>query len=194
MNRPCKTHKILTALVPLILALPFAGCGAGSPSVDTVRAEIERRVPEARFERESHIRLGRITLGLARGIVHLADPGDPDTKVLDDIHHLEVATYRVRSLPDLEKRLSSETGFEQALSRSGWTMAVRQRDHESRTWIFLRADDQGALSNLYVVSLDPAELTLIRLDGHLDRAMADSIAEHPQKLAQEVRGGEEATR
>jgi hypothetical protein len=184
------SRKALTALVPLVLAL--AGCGAGSPSVDTVRGEIERRIPEARFERESHIRLGRITLGLARGIVHLADPGDPDTKVLDDIHRLEVATYRVRALPDLEKRLNAETGFEQVLARNGWTMALRERDHGSRTWIFLRADGEGALTNLYVVSLDPSELTLVRLDGRLDRAMADSIAEHPKKLVREVGGGEAA--
>ncbi len=187
MNR-----KILVAFVPLLLAL--AGCGAGSPSIDTVRGEIERRIPEASFERESHIRLGRITLGLARGIVHLADPGDPDTKVLDDVDHLEVATYRVRSLPDLEKRLTAETGFEQALAKNGWTTMLRERDHGSRTWIFLRADAKGALSDLYVVSLDPAELTLVRIDGRLDRAMADSIADHPKKLAQEVGGGGEATR
>ena len=187
MNR-----KVLIAFVPLILAL--IGCGAGSPSVDSVRAEIERRIPEARFERESHFRFGRITLGLARGIVHLADPGDPDTKVLDDVHHLEVATYRVRSLPDLEKRLDAETGFAQALAKNGWTMVLHERDHGSRTWIFLRADAKGALSNLYVVSLDPSELTLVRIDGRLDRAMADSIAEHPKKLVQEVGGGGEAAR
>lgn len=190
MNR-----KALAAIVPLLLALPLLGCGAGSPSVDTVRWEIERRIPEARFERESHIRLGRITLGLARRIVHLIDsdnPGDPGTKVLDDVRRIEVATYRVHSLPDLEHRLDGQTGFEQALARSGWTMVLRERDHGSRTWIFLRTDAQGALSNLYVVSLDPSELTLVRLDGHLDRAMADSIADHPKKLAEEIGGGEKA--
>jgi hypothetical protein len=185
MNR-----KALSVLVLLLFVLSLTGCGAGSPSVDTVRAEIERRVPGARFERECHIRLGRLTLGVARRIVHLADPGDPDTKVLDNVHRIEVATYRVRSLPDLEHRLTTQTAFEQALKENGWTMALRERDHGSRTWIFLRADDQGALSNLYVVALDPAELTLVRLDGHLDRAMADSIAEHPKKLAEEI-GGEE---
>ena len=187
MNR-----KILIALVPLLLAL--AGCGAGSPSIDTVRGEIERRIPEASFERESHIRLGRITLGLARGIVHLADPGRSGHQGARRCCRLEVATYRVRSLPDLEKRLNAKTGFEQALARNGWTMVLHERDHGSRTWIFLRADAKGALSNLYVVSLDPSELTLVRIDGRLDRAMADSIAEHPKKLAQEVGGGSEAAR
>jgi len=187
MNR--RALAALLPLLPLLVTLPLAGCGAGSPSVDTVRWEIERRLPEARFERESHIRLGRLTLGLARRIVHLTDPGDPDTKVLDDVRRIEVATYRVRSLPDLEHRLAGQTEFEQALARNGWTAVLRERDRGSRTWIFLRADARGALSNLYVVSLDPEELTLVRLDGRLDRAMADSIADHPKKLAAEI-GGE----
>jgi hypothetical protein len=178
------------ALPLLLLLLPLAGCAAGSPSVDTVRWEIERRLPEARFERDSHIRLGRLTLGLARRIVHITDPGDPDTAVLDHIRHIEVATYRVRSLPDLDHHLATQTLFEKALAQNGWTMALRERNAKSRTWMFLRFDNQEKLSNLYVVALDSAELTLVRLDGHLDRAMAESIADHPEEMVNEMGGGE----
>jgi hypothetical protein len=183
------TRKALPLLV-LALTLPLTGCMGGSPSVDTVRWEIERRIPEAHFEPECHIRLGRLTLGLVRGIAHLADPGDPDIAPLHHIRHIEVATYRVRSLPDLEKHLEDQTAFEQALARNGWTMALRERDHTSRTWMFLRFDDHEALRDLYVVALEPDELTLVRLDGHLDRAMAESIADNPRKLAKEIGGGE----
>jgi hypothetical protein len=70
-------------------------------------------------------------------------------------------------------------------------MALRERDEKSRTWMFLRFDGQEKLSNLYVVALDSAELTLIRLDGHLDRAMAESIADHPKEMVKEMGGGEE---
>lgn len=178
------------ALPLLSLILPLAGCGGGAPSVDTVRWEIERRIPEARFERDSHIRLGPLTLGLARRIAHIADPGDPDIAPLDHIRRIEVATYRVRSLPDLDHPLKTQTAFEKSLAQNGWTMALRERDGKSRTWMFLRFDGREELSNLYVVALDPAELTLIRLDGHLDRAMAESIADHPREMVKEVGGGE----
>jgi hypothetical protein len=180
------TRNALVLPLLLTLGLPLAGCGAGSPSVETVRLEIERRIPEARFERESHIRLGRLTLGLARRIVHIADPGDPDTAVLDDIRRIEVATYRVRSLPDLDRRMTDETRFERALARAGWSTAVKAREHGSRTWIFVRGDQDGLLSNLFVVDLEPGELTLVRLDGRLDHAVAMGLAEHPQKLAREM--------
>ena len=184
-----KAAPLLLLLLPL--AGSITGCAGGSPSVDTVRWEIERRLPEARFERDSHIRLGRLTLGLARRIVHIADPGDPDTAVLDHIRRIEVATYRVRSLPNLDHHLTTQTAFEKALAQNGWTMALRERDAKSRTWMFFRFDGQEKLSNLYIVALDPAELTLIRLDGNLDRAMAESIADHPKEMVKEVGGGEE---
>ena len=183
------TRKALLLLV-LALTLPLAGCMGGSPSVDTVRWEIERRIPAARFEPETHIRLGRLTLGLVRGIAHLADPGDPDIAPLRHIRRIEVATYHVRSLPDLEKHLEDQTAFEQALARNGWTMALRERDHTTRTWMFLRFDGRESMTDLYVVSLDPNELTLVRLGGHLDRAMAESIADHPKELAKEIGSGE----
>lgn len=184
-----KAAPLLLLLLPL--AGSITGCAGGSPSVDTVRWEIERRLPEARFERDSHIRLGRLTLGLARRIVHIADPGDPDTAVLDHIRRIEVATYRVRSLPELDHHLKTQTAFEKALAQNGWTMALRERDAKSRTWMFCRFDGQEKMSNLYVVALDSAELTLIRLDGNLDRAMAESIADHPKEMVKEMGGGEE---
>lgn len=184
------TRQAFSVLLLLALATPLIGCGRESPSIDTVRWEIEHRLPGARFERASHIRLGRLTLGLARRIVHMADPGDPDTAPLDDIRRLEVASYRVRSLPDLDHRLTTQTAFEEALARSGWTMAVRSRDQGSRTWVFLRSDDRGALSSLYVVDLDPSELTLVRIDGHLDHLFAEAVADHPKDLARKLGGGE----
>ena len=43
-------------------------------------------------------------------------------------------------------------------------------------------------------SLDPGELTLVRMDGRIDRAMADSLADHPKDLARGMNGGGEGTR
>ena len=180
-------------MVPLFLALAFGalstGC-AGGPSIDTVRWEIERRIPEARFEPEEHIRLGRISMGLIHGILRMVPDKDVDEarRIVSEVHGVEVATYRVKSLPNLD-RLEKETGFERDLARAGWTVAVRTREADERTWIFLHNGENGSVSNLFVVSLDKSELTLVRLDGHLDRAFAAAIAEHPQKMAKQIGAG-----
>jgi len=55
----------------LSLASLLAGCG-GSPTVSEVRWELERRFPQARFEPEEHVHLGRFTMGLLHGVASLA--------------------------------------------------------------------------------------------------------------------------
>jgi Domain of unknown function (DUF4252) len=178
----------------LFLSLPslFAGC-AGTPSVDTVGWEIQRRFPEARFEREEHFHLGRVKMGLLRGLVRMV-PGKVDgQQFLSRIHGVEVATYRVHSMPDLD-RLASDTRFERQLSQGGWNMIVRTREEDERAWVFVRADQAGALRNLFVVNLDESELSLVRIDGRIDQALAEAIAAHPKKAVETVKGedGEDA--
>ncbi|MFY9825776.1 MAG: DUF4252 domain-containing protein [Thermoanaerobaculia bacterium] len=181
----------------LLIVLAFAalstGC-AGGPSVDTVRWEIERRIPEARFEPETHIHLGRISMGLIHGILRMVPDKDVDEarQIVNEVHGVEVATYKVKSLPDLGRldRLEKETGFERDLARAGWTVAVRTREADERTWVFLHNTEDGGLSNLFVVSLDKGELTLVRVDGRLDRAFAAAVAEHPQKMAKQIGAGD----
>jgi len=188
MNRHLAPFLGLLAILPI--AALAAGC-ASSPSVDTVRWEIERRIPEARFEKEEHIRLGRISMGLIHGILSLVHDNNVDDarKIINEVHRVEVATYKVKSLPNLDG-LEKETGFERDLARAGWTVAVHTREADERTWIFLHSGQDGVLSNLFVVSLDKSELTLVRLDGRLDRAFAAAVAEHPHKMAKQIGAGD----
>ena len=178
-------------LAILALGVLASGCASGGPSVDTVRWEIERRIPEARFEPEDHIHLGRISMGLIHGVLHMV-PDDKDVdqarQIVNEVHGVEVATYKVKSLPSLDG-LGAETGFERDLARAGWTAVVRTRDAGERTWVFLHTGEDGSLNHLFVVSLDKTELTLVRVDGRLDRAFAAAVAEHPQKMAKQVGAG-----
>jgi uncharacterized protein DUF4252 len=187
-------NRHLAPFLGLLAVLPIAALAAGcttSPSVDTVRWEIERRIPEARFEKEEHIRLGRISMGLIHGILSLVHDNNVDDarQIVNEVHRVEVATYKVKSLPNLDG-LEKETGFERDLARAGWTVAVRTREADERTWIFLHNGQDGGLSNLFVVSLDKNELTLVRLDGRLDRAFAAAVAEHPHRMARQIGAGD----
>jgi uncharacterized protein DUF4252 len=168
--------------------LSLAGC-ASSPSVEQVRWEIQRRFPEARFQQEEHIHLGRISLGLIRGLVRMVPGKVEGQEILNAIRRLDVATYQVSAL-DLD-RLQGETRFERQLASSGWQMTVRTREEDSRTWIFTRGEDD-ALNSLFIVTLEDDELTLVSLDGRLDRALAEAIAREPKKAVRTIQdGGEE---
>lgn len=182
-------YRLVPFLSLLALAGLAAGCAGGAPSVDAVRWEIQRRVPEARFEPEEHVRLGRISMGLIHGLVRMAaDDDEEGLRMINDVHRVEVATYKVVSLPDLD-RFESQTGFERDLTRAGWSLAVRTREADERTWMFLHTDSDGGLRNLFVVTLDGKELTLVRLDGRLDRAFAAAVADHPKEVVRQVGAG-----
>jgi Domain of unknown function (DUF4252) len=174
----------------LSLSSLLMGCAGGSPSVDTVRWEIQRRFPEARFEPEEHFHLGRVKMGLLRGLVRMV-PGKVDgQEFLSRIHGVEVASYNVRSLPDLD-RLGDETRFESQLARAGWSLAIRTREENERVWMFVRAAEDGGLRNLFVVNLESDELTLVRIDGRIDQALAQAIAAQPKKAVATMKGEDE---
>lgn len=183
-------RSVALSVLFLSLSTLLAGC-SGAPSVQAVGWEIQRRFPEARFEPEEQFHLGRISMGLLRGLVRMVPGKVEGQEFLNRVHGVEVASYRVRSMPDLD-RLAGDTRFEKQLTQAGWTMAVRARDEESRSWVFLRADPGGALRNLFVVDLEDDELTLVRVDGRFDQAFAEAIAAHPKKAVETVKGeGEE---
>ncbi|HEX3553028.1 MAG TPA: hypothetical protein VIA62_07350 [Thermoanaerobaculia bacterium] len=186
MNR--HTVPFLGLLAVSALAALAVGC-AGAPSVDAVRWEIERLIPEARFEPEEHIRLGRISMGLIHGLLRMVPDAGEGRQIVNEIRRVEVASYRVKSLPNLD-RFERETGFERDLARAGWTLAVHTREANERSWVFLHNTGDGGLSNLFVVALDKDELTLVRVDGRLDRAFAAAVAEHPKKVARQIGAGD----
>lgn len=172
-----------------LLSLPslLAGCAGGSPSVDTVRWEIQRRFPEARFEPEEHFHLGRVKMGLLRGLVRMVPGKVEGQEFLSRIQGVEVASYNVHSLPDLD-RLGDETRFESRLARAGWSLAIRTREENERVWMFVRADEDGGMRNLFLVNLEPNELTLVRVDGRIDQALAQAIAAQPKKAVATMKG------
>jgi hypothetical protein len=176
-------RSLFGVAVLLSLAFLLAGCG-GSPTVSEVRWELERRFPEARFEPKEHVHLGRFTMGLVRGVVRLAAHDEDDRQareIVDQIHSVDVASYKVHNLPDLDG-LAADPRFDRELQRHGWSLLVRTHEADESTWVYVRGGETGVLRNLFIVSLEKNELTLVRVDGRLDRMIAMAMAEHPKDV------------
>jgi hypothetical protein len=178
-------RSLFSFVALLSLSSLLAGCG-GSPTVQQVRWELQRRFPEARFEPEEHVHLGRLSMGLLHGLVRLGtDEDDADDRqgreLVSQIHGVDFASYKVHGLPDLDG-LAGDARFERQLREDGWALMVRTREAGERTWIYVRGTPDGGVRNLFVVSLEKDELTLVRVDGRLDRALAAALAEHPKKM------------
>jgi hypothetical protein len=157
-----------------------------SPTAEQVRLEIEHQIPGAKFERESHIHLGRISMGAVKQLMRFTLPKDSSERtIITSLKRVDVATYRVVSLP--EDPVASEISvLERRLQREGWTVAVRERELGERTWVIYREDEKGSIRSMCVVSLDAFELEVVSIDGRLDTLLAEAIADDPGSFVESL--------
>lgn len=157
-----------------------------SPTAEQVRLELEEQLPGARFERESHIHLGRISMGAVKQLMRLTLPKDSsERKIIASLKRVDVATYRVVSLPE-DPVPSNIAVLQRRLQQEGWTVAVKEKELDEQTWVIYREDDKGSIRSLCVVSLDPYELEVVSVDGRLDEMLAEAIADDPGGFVQSL--------
>jgi len=170
--------QLLAMSAVAMAALLMVGCKQ-SPTAEQVRLELEHQLPGVRFERESHIRLGRVSMGVVKQVLRFTMPKDSsERKLIGSLKRVDVATYRVVSSPE-DLAPSSITVLQRRLEKEGWTVAVKEREGNERTWVLFREDEKGFIRSLCVVSLDPYELEVVSVDGRLDEFFADAIADDP---------------
>ena len=173
---PPRKHGILLVIVTVFLT----GC-RDTPSGADLKWALEQQIPGIELERESHIRIGRVAMALVRKVARLADDEtDSDLDVLSHIRRVNIATYRVTRRPKGDITLPD--GLERQLAKNGWETIVRQREENDHTWVLFQGAEDGSIRNLYVVALDTHELTVIDVEGRLDRVIAEALADDPEGL------------
>ena len=176
------TRRVYGLGLLLLLLVSTAACRE-SPSVSTVRSQLENQIPEARFEKDFHIRLGRVSLGLLKPLVRMGlDEDEEEMAWIRAIKRLEVGTYRVVSLPDTAS-VAPPPDLVRKLERKGWSTLVKVLEQGAMTMVLLREDAHGEIRGLFVLELDQDEMTLVSLEGRLSRVMAETLADEPGMLA-----------
>ena len=136
----------LFRLAVVLMAVSLTTACKESPSVGAVRAGLEQQIPGAEFEREFGIRLGRMSMGLAKKVARFGlDDEDAELEMLRAVKRVDVGTYRVVSLPPIDD-LELPPGLVLELSSSGWEILLREQSEGERIWVFLRTGEKGSLS------------------------------------------------
>jgi len=165
-------------LLPLFATQP-AAAGGGMPDCRAVYREIERELPGAEFERESHIRLGRVAMAFVKPIARLAlDNDEVPMNYLSAIKKVDIATYQVVDLPETPGT-ATILSIESRMLENGWIKMLREREDNDNTWVFLRHRQDGSIRGLLVIELDARELNIIGVEGRIDKILAEAIAEEP---------------
>jgi hypothetical protein len=184
MNR-----RTLIFAAPLC-ALLLTGCFTATPRLDGFAHRLEGTMPGTHFEAQGGIKLGRLSLGLARAITRSVDDEDAQdaSLLLAGLKRVEVAHYEVSGLaPD-----TLPAAVERSFHRNGWRTMARVRDEDASSWVLYRMEDDS-LRSLFVVTLDGEELGLVRLEGRLDlvveaalRMSRDEVRDDPEPESDET--------
>lgn len=174
-----------------LILMVSGGCWEG-PGVEHVRWAVERQLPGSAYDREVHVRLGRITTGFARWVVNLAlDEEDEDERraktLVNAVRRVEVAVYASRRPPTSEAldAVVMPRSLDRLLRDHGWQVMLESRAGGERAWVLTR-EEAGAISALYVIALDASELAVVRLEGRFDEAFARALSERPREAADRV--------
>ena len=171
--------RLFLLLTGLLAALTLGGCVVGSSLAASTRDDLEAGLPGARFERVHALHFGRVTTALVKPVAYWAlQDEDEGLRLLRGVRRIDVAVYDVESFPHRYEPGALGT-MERRLARAGWGRVVRTREDGEITWIFNRENGAGQIRDLMVLSLDGAEMVLVRVGGRVDRLLADMIADDP---------------
>jgi hypothetical protein len=172
-------------------ALLASGCWQG-PGVERVRSAVERQIPGARFDQEVHVRFGRLTTGFVHWVADLAlDDAEDDERraraIVNAIDRVEVAVWANRqpAEPEALDAVAMPRSLERMLAQEGWGVMLESRTGGERAWVLTR-QQEGAIQALYLVALDAAELSVVRLEGRFDEAFVRALSERPREAAGKI--------
>ena len=152
------------AAAALALAVLVGASGCMSAELARVHRDVARDVPG--LGGGHALAFGPLTLGLARRFVD-----DPDAAaLLSHVRGVAVGTY---ALGDATTDLSLGQARARIEAR-GWEPVVVSRDSATAAFVYARTRGD-TVRDLLVVSVESGELTLVRLSGRLDAALAEAL-------------------
>ena len=148
-------------------------------------AAIKASQPGCEVHQESRISLAGLRLSAVKALVRMAGESE-GTEILSHMSRVEVVTYTVNPASNCGDRPSLDS-FEEDMATRGWSILVKERDEGDTSWVFARGDAEGDLDGLFVVAFAGDELEIVRLEGRIDRIMAEVLAEDPGEAAAMIR-------
>lgn len=169
------TRQALFTAALALSALAASGCMMHASSLAPLRTEIEDQLPGARFDSQFQLKLGRLSLGLAKKILSAVDD-DEELAFLRSIHRIEVAVYRTEALPAV-RTAAFAIPRERQFRKRGWMKAVEAVDGDTVSWVLFRQQDER-IRAILVGALDDDELVLVKLTGDIQGIFDKLMEEH----------------
>ena len=165
-------RRLIGSILLVSIALLLSGCFYAS-ELGQVRRDIERDLPQARFDKQVEFTIGPMSLGMVRLASLLVPQAREVRDLLKEIDRVKVAIYETEQLPPLDD-LSPPRHIQQLLERRNWEMAVRIREENEMVWVLYSLAGLD-VRDLYVVVLDADQLVLVHVEGRLEQLISRMV-------------------
>lgn len=182
-------RRAAASLLPAVVLVVQAACASSiGPSAADVAASIETSAPGCRVSQESRISLAGLKLAVVKMLAGMSGEAEEATAILDHISRVEVATYRADGRVSCAAHGALDR-VDRELSAGGWWPMVTEREDADIVRVFAHGDGRGGLDGLYVIDFDGDELEVVRLEGRIERLMAEAVSEDPGSASRVLEPG-----
>ena len=181
MNSETLTKRLIDVRIWVIGVLCCAIC-SGCVSLRTselaeVRYEIEDAIPGTEFKKDTEISIGPVMMSLIRAGARFAPDSEEWRPFISGARRVQVAVYHAEYLPpDSHKSLAMPSRLSDLLKREGWELLFKSREKREVTWVLNRLRREK-VRNVFVVTLDKRELTLVNVEGDITQMILAGLEE-----------------
>ncbi|MHB8580151.1 MAG: DUF4252 domain-containing protein [Ignavibacteriaceae bacterium] len=158
----------MAIILPLILYSFIAtGCYQVSGSFSEIKNEILSSTG-SHYNRDIEFSLGLVTMSIVRTFVT-----HDDEDMLKNISGIQIGVYKGITIEQSKYNLYQK--INEKLVLNGWKYFVRETDPNEMTLIYFQQNSDEKLTSMFIVSLNKNELSLIELNGELDKVIIAAI-------------------
>lgn len=170
MNAGLIRTTALLAVFPLVLC---SGCFRPGREFNALRKDVVKSL-DATVQEEEAFGLGRVSLGLARGVLRLVpedagEDADFAAQLIGAVRSVEVGTYSFDGAVGAHG-MEALAKIDDGLQDAGLEPMVRHVEPGEVVAIYVELKG-SKLRQMFIVTVDSSELTLVRLRGKLEEAM-----------------------
>lgn len=169
-----RLHASAVAAMAAAAAVCCAGCFGASREFNALQRDVATSL-NVTVEETQSFGFGRLSLGMARGMLGLAaEADDPDAdlaaRMIGMVRSLEVGCYQIQNNGH-QHGMTSLRQIDEVLANAGMETMIRHVDEGELVTIYIQIK-RNRLRQMLIVSVDDTEMTLVRLRGRLDEAVA----------------------
>ncbi len=160
----------------LITLVTFTGCIGVNREFDEIKNKIMGNM-SGDFETDVQFSVGPALLTVSSWFVSLSDDNEYADEMIREISSVQVGVYNRVKGSRIKADFSVLQSINDEMTAKGWKYIIRSVENDEITAIYLSANPEEMLKQMYIINLNDEELTIVEVNGDLKKIIEYAIEE-----------------